>query len=149
MGEEYYTVAAGPYSFLVKAGLFYSEEGVWAAWHAKRNVVRVGLTDYRQQASRAIIFVELPERGMVLAPGDELANIESVKIDLSIATPVAGVVWGLNDALRAQPELINQDPYGAGWLLEIRPEQWPPAERLLDDQAYLAVMRIVADEVAP
>ena len=73
-----------------------------------------------------------------------LASIETVKVDLAVPAPFDGVVAGVNAALQDEPELINQDPYGAGWLVELRPAAWPVAG-LLDAEAYLAVMQAQAE----
>lgn len=146
MEEEYLQVTAGRFTFRVRAGWLYSEDGVWIEWRPEREIARIGLTDYRQQASQNILFVELPERGMTLASGEELAAVESTKVDLSVPAPFSGVVLALNEALHDRPDLINLDPYGAGWLVELRPGRWPVEEPLLADAAYLALMRQAADE---
>ena len=88
-----------------------------------------------------------PRSGTRLAAGDDLANIETIKVDLAVPAPSAGEVVAVNEALADAPELINQDPYGAGWLVELKPAVWP-APGLLDAEAYLAVMTAQAEEAA-
>ena len=82
-----------------------------------------------------------------VAAGEDLANIETIKVDLAVPAPLAGEVMAVNEALDDAPELINQDPYGAGWLVELKPAIWP-APGLLDAAAYLAVMTAQAEAEA-
>ena len=110
----------------------------WLAW---------GLTDFRQQSSGDVVFVELPAAGTRLAAGDDLANIETIKVDMAVPSPAAGEVAAVNEALDDAPELINQDPYGAGWLVALKPAIWP-APGLMDAEAYLALMTAQAEEAA-
>ncbi len=120
----------------VRPGRLYTADGLWVAWDEPQRLARLGLSDYRRQMLGEITFVELPERGMTLAAGDEVANIETANIDISLPTPFAGTVLALNQALAEAPEIVNQDPYGAGWLVDLRPETWP-VPRLLDAQSFL------------
>jgi glycine cleavage system H protein len=145
--EEYLQTTVDKFIFRVKVGNFYTEAGVWAAWDEARGVARVGLTDFRQQASGDVAFVELPPVGQALAIGDDLASIETVKVDLAVPAPFGGEVAALNAGLEDEPELINQDPYGKGWLVELKPVAWPAPE-LLDAAAYLAVMTEQAEAEA-
>ncbi len=133
--------------FRVMPGYLYSEAGVWAALDETQQVVRLGLSDYRQQSSGDVAFFNPPARGAHVAAGDELAAIETVKVDLEVPSPLAGEIVAANEALEDAPELINQDPYGRGWLVELRPDQWPPAG-LLDAAQYLAVMTVQAEAEA-
>ena len=84
--------------------------------------VRVGITHFAQDALGDIVFVQLPEEGAAVAAGDSLGEIESTKSVSEIYAPIAGTVAARNDALADKPELINADPYGAGWLVEIAPD---------------------------
>ena len=112
-----------------------------------RKVARVGLTDFRQQASGDVAFVDLPAVGDTVAAGGDLANIETIKVDLVVPAPLDGTVVAVNEALGDAPELINQQPYGDGWLVELTPAAWP-APGLLDAAAYLAVMQAQAEAEA-
>ncbi len=120
----------------VRPGRLYTEDGLWVAWDEPQRLARLGLSDYRRQMLGEITFVELPERGMALAGDDEVANIETANIDLSLPAPFAGTVLAVNQALAEAPEAVNQDPYGAGWLVDLRPEVWP-VPGLLDAQSFL------------
>ena len=77
--------------------------------------------------------------GLALSRGDEIVNVETSKADLDVLAPFACVVTALNEQLAVRPELLNQDPYGTGWLVEVRPAAWPPSG-LLDAAAYLEIM---------
>ena len=147
MESEFRQVTVGKFVFLVKVGTLYTDEGLWLAPQASVGTVRVGLSDYRQQSSGDAAFVELPAVGQVLRSGDDLASVETVKVDLSVQAPFAAEVIAVNALLADTPELINQDPYGAGWLVELKPAAWP-APGLLTADAYLAVMTAQAEEAS-
>ena len=133
--------------FRVMPGYLYSEAGVWAATDETQQIVRLGLSDYRQQSSGDVAFFNAPATGRRVSQGDELASIETVKVDLEVPSPLTGEIVAANEALEDTPELINQDPYGRGWLLELRPDQWPPTG-LLDAAQYLTVMTAQAEAEA-
>lgn len=147
MTTEYLETTVDKFIFRVKVGYRYSEAGVWVAYDPAHNTARVGLTDFRQQASGDIAFVDLPAVGAQVAAGGDLANIETIKVDLTVPAPFGGEVVAVNAALGDTPELINQSPYGDGWLVELKPAQWPAAG-LLDAPAYLAVMQAQAEAEA-
>ena len=147
MSDDFLQVTVGKFIFRVKPGCLYTEAGVWAALDDATGLVRVGLTDFRQQSSGDVVFVELPAVGTRLAAGDDLVNIETIKVDMAVPSPAAGEVAAVNEALADAPELINQDPYGAGWLVALKPAIWP-APGLIDAEAYLALMTAQAEEAA-
>ena len=147
MPDDFLQVTVGKFIFRVKPGCLYTESGVWAVLDDASGVARVGLTDFRQQSSGDVVFVELPAVGARLAAGEDLANIETIKVDLAVPAPAAGEVVAVNEALADAPELINQDPYGAGWLVALKPVIWP-APGLVDAEAYLALMTAQAEEAA-
>ncbi len=147
MGDEFLQTTVGKFIFRVKIGNLYSEAGVWVVWDAAQGTARVGLTDFRQQASGDVAFVELPHAGQAVTAGEELAGIETVKVDLEVPAPFDGEVVAANPELEDEPELINQEPYGRGWLLEVKPAAWP-VPGLLDAAAYLDVMTQQAEAEA-
>ena len=114
---------------------------------ATSGTARLGLSDYAQQSSGDVAFVSLPEPGAIVQAGRELATVETIKVDLEVQAPFDGEIVAVNEALEDAPELINQDPYGRGWLVEVRPTQWPLAG-LLDAEQYLAVMTAQAEAEA-
>lgn len=136
------------FTFRVATDRHYHADGVWAKEEGGR--IRVGLSDFAQQHSGDIAFAEVVEVGTELAFGDEVADVETIKVDMSLPSPAAGTVVEVNPELEMAPEIINEDPYGAGWLALITPADWPADQaRLLAAAAYLEVMkRIVAEENA-
>jgi glycine cleavage system H protein len=91
----------------VPTGYLYSEAGVWVACQPENGTARIGLTDYRQQSSGDVAFVSFPETGTSVPTGEELAGIETIKVDLQVPAPFDGVVAGVNAALGDTPELIS------------------------------------------
>jgi glycine cleavage system H protein len=143
----YRQVTVGKFIFRIRGGYLYTEAGAWVSWDVGTELARIGLSDFRQQSSGDVAFVELPVVGQVVQGGEELVNIETVKVDLALPAPFDATVASVNGALTDAPELINQDPYGAGWLVELKPAAWPVIG-LLDAQAYLEVMTAQAEEAA-
>ena len=133
--------------FRVATDRLYSAEGVWAL--ADGNRVRVGVTDLVQQRSGDVAFAEVRRAGVVVAAGDEVASIETIKTNVAVPSPVAGVIAEANPAMGLSTEVINQDPYGEGWLAVINASDWPTdRDALLDQQAYFVLMRGQAEEEA-
>ena len=147
MTPEYLVATVDKFIFRVMPGLLYSEAGVWVAADDEQAIVRLGLSDFRQQSSGDVAFFNPPTAGRRVAAGDELASIETVKVDLEVPSPLSGEIVAVNEALEDAPELVNQDPYGRGWLVELRPERWPLAD-LLDAAQYLVVMTAQAEAEA-
>ena len=102
--------------------------------------VRVGVTDYAQQALGDIVYVSLPEVGEDVAAGAVLGELESTKSVNEIYAPISGTVLARNDSLEDSPELINADPYGDGWIVQIRPTDPEQIETLLDADDYQATL---------
>ena len=100
--------------------------------------IEIGITDHAQAALGDLVFVEVPEAGRLLSAGDACAVVESVKAASDVYSPVGGEVLAGNELLATQPELINQDPYGQGWILRLRPTTGASAADLLDARAYAA-----------
>jgi glycine cleavage system H protein len=114
--------------------LRYSSDHEWA--RATGEIVRVGITDYAQDALGDVVFVELPKIGLSLSAGGALGEVESTKSVSEIYAPVSGTVTAVNDALSAAPELVNGDPYGEGWICEITTTTSGDFDGLLDAGAY-------------
>jgi glycine cleavage system H protein len=121
----------------IPAHLRYSAEHEWAS--SKDAVVRVGITDYAQDALGDVVFVALPTVGATVAPGATLGEVESTKSVSEIYAPVGGTVVAVNEVLVASPELVNADPYGDGWLCEISTVDPADFDALLDAEAYRAL----------
>jgi glycine cleavage system H protein len=106
----------------------------------------VGITDYAQEQMSELTFVELPEVGEEVDAEDEVAVVESVKAANDVFAPVAGTVVAVNEALLEQPELVNQDPFGKGWLFKLKPADPADLDELLDADAYEAQLPLDDDE---
>lgn len=144
---EFLETTVDKFIFRVAADRYYHSEGVWA--QAEGNRVRIGLSDFLQQRSGDVAFAEVQPEGTVLAFDDEVAVIETIKADVSLASPVTGSVLEINPAMEIAPEVINQDPYGEGWLAVIEASNWESDRaRLLDSQAYFVEMKREAEEEA-
>jgi glycine cleavage system H protein len=119
--------------------LMYTAEHEWVR-AAEGQTVRVGITDYAQSALGDIVFVSLPAVGTAVTPGQPLGEVESTKSVSDVFAPVAGTVLASNDALEAQPELLNSDPYGEGWIVEIEVADIAVLNTLLTADAYQALV---------
>ncbi|MFN3368276.1 MAG: glycine cleavage system protein GcvH [Thermus sp.] len=117
---------------------FYTMTHEWAL--PEGDTVLVGITDYAQDALGDVVYVELPEVGRKVEKGEAVAVVESVKTASDIYAPVSGEVVEVNAALEKTPELINQDPYGEGWILRIRPLDMGHLDDLLDAAGYQEVL---------
>ena len=115
--------------------LRYSRSHEWAKVDGDK--VRVGISDYAQSQLGDIVFVELPGVGDRFEKGQEFGTVESVKAVAEVYLPVGGEVAAVNEALADAPELVNKDPYGQGWMLELIPGDPSEADALLDRGAYL------------
>jgi glycine cleavage system H protein len=118
----------------VPEDLRYSEDHEWARTVDDR--VRVGITDYAQDALGDVVFVDLPDEGATLEVKGKLGEVESTKSVSDLYAPIAGQVVAVNTALTDAPELVNSDPYGAGWVCEIAPTDPVSVAGLLDASAY-------------
>jgi glycine cleavage system H protein len=118
----------------VPEDLRYSSDHEWARTADGR--IRVGITDYAQDALGDVVFVDLPTPGTTVVPGGLLGEVESTKSVSEIYAPVAGEVVAVNALLGDAPEQLNADPYGDGWICEIAPSDPAEVETLLDAAAY-------------
>lgn len=118
----------------VPDGLRYSSDHEWARVDGGR--VRVGITDYAQDALGDVVFVDLPTAGTTVEAGGLLGEVESTKSVSELYAPVAGEVVAVNTALADAPERLNTDPYGDGWICEIAPTDPAGVGELLDAAAY-------------
>jgi glycine cleavage system H protein len=116
--------------------LKYTAEHEWVRLGEGGNPARVGITDYAQQALGDVVFVSLPEVGTQVAQGAAFGEVESTKSVSDLYAPLPGTVVARNDALEQQPELINSDPYGEGWVVEIELAEGADTGELLDAAAY-------------
>jgi glycine cleavage system H protein len=105
------------------------------------NEAEVGISDYAQSELNDVVYVELPEVGDALEKGEEFGSVESVKAASELYIPISGEVIAINEALEDAPELVNQEPFGRGWMIRIRLMDLHETEDLLDARAYEAFCR--------
>ncbi len=129
-------VTVDKFIFRVPENLLFSDAGVWLAMEGKR--ARLGLSDFAQQVNGDVAFTNVAPAGTELETGDEFGSIETVKVNVSLPSPVRGRIVEVNPLLEDAPEVINQDPYGKGWMLVVELLDWGKDKiALLDAPRYL------------
>ena len=118
--------------------LKYTNEHEWI--RVEGDIAYVGITDYAQEQLGDIVFVDIPTVGESLEAGEVFGTIEVVKTFSDLSLPVAGEVLEQNEALEENPELVNKDPYGEGWLIKMKPADVKAVEDLLDAEGYKEVI---------
>jgi glycine cleavage system H protein len=126
----------------IPADLKYTKSHEWVR-QGQNGAVEIGITDHAQSALGDLVFVEVPDVGRALRAGDACAVVESVKAASDVYSPVTGKVTASNASLASQPELLNQDPYGAGWLFRLETSESTAAAGLMSAAAYASFL---ADE---
>ena len=114
--------------------LRYSREHEWV--RVEGSSARIGITDFAQESLGDVVFVQLPDVGLDVIAGASAAEIESTKSVSDVYVPVSGVVTQVNEALVEAPELVNQDPYGGGWIIELSLVDAAELDGLMDADAY-------------
>jgi glycine cleavage system H protein len=145
MSEEMLELTVDKFTFRVPKGLYYNDAGVWVKQEG--SVARLGLSDFAQQRSGDMAFAEVKPVETLLKPGDEFASVETIKVNVILPSPVTGAIAEINRALENAPELINQDPYGKGWLVRVElTDLEADKAKLLDAEAYYALIKRQAEE---
>jgi len=116
----------------------YTDQHEWAL--LEESGVRIGITDYAQEALEEITYVRLPEVGRRVTAHEKVADVDGTKTFAEVFTPLDGVVIAVNLELGPHPELVNSDPYGEGWFLLLEPDDPGPLDALLDAAAYRALI---------
>lgn len=116
--------------------LKYTEEHEWAKYDESQGIVTIGITEFAQSELGDIVFLELPDIGSEAKAGEPMGTIEAVKTVADLYSPVTGIVSDVNEALDDAPELINDDPYGKGWILKIEVSDPQELEGLLSAEKY-------------
>jgi glycine cleavage system H protein len=119
---------------LIPNELRYSSDHEWAK--ANGDIIRIGITDYAQDALGDVVFVDLPKVGAAIDAHGTIGEVESTKSVSEIYAPVGGTVTAVNDALKSSPEFVNADPYGEGWICEITTTSGADFDALLDAEGY-------------
>ena len=121
----------------VPSDLYYTDSHEWVREEAD-DTFTIGITEHAQEMLGDMVFVELPEVDTTVAIGEECGVLESVKAASDFYSPISGEVIAINSELNDQPELLNQDPYGAGWIIRIKPSDKSELNLLFDAEAYQA-----------
>ena len=120
--------------------LRYTADHEWA--RVEDGTVRIGITDYAQDALGDVVFVQLPEPGATVEAGASIGEVESTKSVSDVYAPIAGTVLGVNGELADAPQRLNEDPYGEGWICLLEPADRAAFDKLLDAEAY---RRLISD----
>ena len=120
--------------------LSYTKDHEWAR-SLDGDTVRVGITDYAQDQLGDIVFVDLPQVGDTFEKGDEFGTVESVKAVSEVYMPISGEIIAVNTALDDSPEMMNTDPYGDGWIIEIKSGDLSELDELMANDAYLEMLQ--------
>ncbi len=126
---------AGNVKFVVDDKLLYTETDEWV--RVEGEVARIGITDYAQKMLRDVVGLELPRQGAKVKRGQAIVVIESIKATAEVYIPVTGTVVEVNERLRDEPELVNKDPYGGGWIIAVKMDDPKELEQLLKPQEYV------------
>lgn len=102
---------------------------------------KIGITDYAQKELGDVVYVELPEVGKILTQGETFGSIESVKAVSDLYAPISGEVVGVNGVLEEKPELVNEDPYGEGWMIAVTITDRKELDQLMEEEAYQAYLQ--------
>jgi len=139
-GEEYYQIIVDKFLFKVRKGYYYCRDDSWTK--IENSVAKLGVSDFLQKTGGDVAFVESLEVGANVKQFDEIGQLETIKAVLSIVSPVSGVIIEVNQELEDKPELINEDPYESGWIVNVKLEDLDEDLRhLLDAKRYLELMK--------
>jgi glycine cleavage system H protein len=120
-------------------GLKYAKEHEWAKKDG--DTIKIGITDYAQDQLGEIVFVELPGVDSELNKGDEFGTLESTKAVSELYMPIGGKIVAINDALGDESEVVNKDPYGGGWMIEVALSDPAELDAMMDKDAYLELLK--------
>lgn len=127
----------------VKSGLWYTDEHEWA--RVEGDTAVIGITDYAQKEMKDIVFVELPGVGDKLTFRQEFGYVESAKAVNGLLSPLSGEVIEVNSELEDSPELVNNDPFGEGWMVKIKMSNKDETKELMDADAYSKILAALAE----
>jgi glycine cleavage system H protein len=137
---DYLETTVGKFIFKVANDRLYTSEGLWVK--EKKPFARIGVTDFFQQHNGDVAFATMEPAGTVLALDSEFASIETIKVNLSLSSPVSGKIANVNNLAVSKPETINIDPYGDGWLCEVETSRWETERlKLLSPEQYFTKMK--------
>jgi glycine cleavage system H protein len=148
LSDDFLEVTYDKFNFRVKTDYFYHPEECWAAQEGA--LVKIGVTDYLQKVVGDLIFLELPETGKEIVRDGFAGTIETIKTTVDLFCPVSGRIEEINSGLIDNPQPINSDPYGEGWLFKVVAGNWEgDKKRLMDAQTYFPKMEAkIKEEMA-
>jgi glycine cleavage system H protein len=136
---DYLEVTYDKFVFRVMKNYFYHPEECWAK--EEGGLILVGITDFLQKTVGDVAFFELPEAGAELTPGGEAGTMETIKTTVALISPVGGTIQEVNGELDENPQLVNTDPFGAGWIFKVVPGNWEADQKgLMDARTYFPKM---------
>jgi glycine cleavage system H protein len=125
--------------FRVESSYLYHSDECWVKRDGE--LVTVGITDFFQKTMGDVIFIELPETGSELKKGDEVGMIETIKVNVTVISPVSGTIKEVNEGLKDNPQWVNSEPYGEGWLFKMAPSDWETDKKeLMEARVYFSRM---------
>ena len=140
MSDNFIEVTYDKFIFKVEKGCLYHANECWAM--REGDIAVVGVTDFLQKTAGDAAFVELPETGARLSQGGEAGVVETIKTTLALISPLSGEVQEINPLLDEEPQLLNTDPFGAGWLFKLKLSRWEEERgRLMDAETYFPLMK--------
>lgn len=145
VSDDFFQEVVDKFIFSVKKDLLYTEDDVWIKIEDGKG--RVGVTDFLQRRGGDVTFVELPKKGTTVNRGKEIASFETIKAVIPIASPFDGVIDEVNSKLNDRPELINEDPYGEGWIASVSLAHPKEKSNLLTGEKYFELMKAKINEM--
>jgi glycine cleavage system H protein len=141
MSDEFYQTVEDKFIFKVKKGLLYTEDDVWVKVEGKS--ARIGVTDFFQRRGGDIVYIVLPKVKDKVEKEEEFIQFETIKAVSTIKSPLSGTIESVNDLLNDRPELVNEDPYGEGWLIVVTPQKLKEnLAKLLTAEKYFELMKV-------
>ena len=139
MNDDFMEVTHDKFTFQVMKNYLYHPEECWAK--EEEGLIKVGVTDYLQKIVGDVAFLELPEAGKELSRDGGAGTMETIKTSIMLISPVGGIIKEVNGELDENPQLINTDPYGEGWLFKVAPTDWEGDKKFLQEaQEYFPRM---------
>ena len=139
MSSDFLEVTHDKFIFRVKTSYLYHPDECWAKKDGE--LVTVGVTDFFQKTIGDVIFIDLPEIGAKIAQGDEAGMIETIKVNVTVISPVSGTIKEVNEGLKDNPQWVNSEPYGEGWLFKMAPSDWEADKKeVMEAQVYFSRM---------
>lgn len=139
MSNDFMEMTYDKFIFRVESSYLYHPDECWV----KRNgdLVTVGVTDFFQKTIGDVIFIELPETGTKVTKGDEAGMIETIKVNVTLISPISGTIKEVNTGLGDNPQWVNSEPYGEGWLFKMAPSDWETDKKeLMEARVYFSIM---------